>query len=222
MKTFKPRQTGLGLRRRTALALSGLALLATSAGPGHTIDSSDASQASGGLPSSTSAPDGASPHGKFAQIVFLPGERAVSNWQSEAAANLSLSPGMKAALSSNSDVPGIPRCVKLNNYWCIKRARWAGEIAADAVGHVAFASAAEGATAAAMLLRRYYVDLNRRSAKAIISHWAPAQCGALRSTASTPLPSLAAIAPFGIQNTLRARWLTAHRPGLLGQSQKFC
>ncbi len=66
--------------------------------------------------------------------------------------------------------------MKLNNYWCVKRARWAGEIAADAEGHVAFAPAIDGALAAVMLLRRYYLDYNRRSALAILSHWAPAQC----------------------------------------------
>ena len=70
--------------------------------------------------------------------------------------------------------PATPRCVKLNNYWCVKRAGWAGEIAADADGHVAFASALEGAMVAVMLLRRYYLVYDRHTAQAIISHWAPA------------------------------------------------
>jgi hypothetical protein len=105
--------------------------------------------------------------------------------------------------------------VKLNNYWCIKRAGWNGEIAADADGHVAFASAAEGAAVAALLLRRYYVDYNRRSARAIVERWAPAQC-LMRPPGSglsqTPAQHIAPtqLAPKGLQNTLRARWLAAH------------
>ncbi len=110
----------------------------------------------------------------------------------------------------------------LNNYWCIKRARWAGEIAADAEGHVAFASAIDGAIAAAMLLRRYYLDFNRRSALAIVSRWAPPQCTggtAALGKAGKPhkarIAMLAGLAPRGIQNTLHARWLAAHRQGFL-------
>jgi hypothetical protein len=118
--------------------------------------------------------------------------------------------------------------VKLNNYWCVKRAGWSGEIAADADGHVAFASAREGAAVAALLLRRYYVDYGRRSAHAIVSRWAPAQCApALNVTRASPatttpgapfppvnpyrmLPQRVVpmgLAPHGIQHTLRARWL---------------
>ncbi|MCI0466781.1 MAG: hypothetical protein L0Y57_07225 [Beijerinckiaceae bacterium] len=122
-------------------------------------------------------------------------------------------------LDGGPGTPGVPRCVKLNNYWCIKRARWAGEIAADAEGHVAFASALDGAVAAAMLLRRYYIDFNRRSAMAIVSRWAPIQCGgaaAMRGPGHRSAPKVATlrgIAPRGIQNTLRARWLASHQPG---------
>ena len=75
-----------------------------------------------------------------------------------------LSRETKTEIARGPGLLDLPRCVKLNNYWCIKRARWAGEIAADAEGHVAFASAIDGAIAAAILLRRYYIDYNRRSA----------------------------------------------------------
>jgi hypothetical protein len=116
------------------------------------------------------------------------------------------------------------RCVKLNNYWCVKHAGWNGEIAADADGHVAFASAEEGAAVAALLLRRYYVDYKRHSARAIVERWAPAQCSPLMGRAITGAPASRAgmarmmpqrvvamgIAPRGIQNTVRARWLAAH------------
>ena len=59
--------------------------------------------------------------------------------------------------------PFVTRCVKLNNYWCIKSARWNGELATDGEGHVGFASAEHGADAAATLLRRYYLEFNRKS-----------------------------------------------------------
>jgi hypothetical protein len=118
----------------------------------------------------------------------------------------------------------LPRCIKLNNYWCVKRAGWAGELAADAEDHVAFASALDGATVAAALLRHYYLDLNRRSARAIIARWAPASCGLIATrtsgtrTAARPTKiatgaTLGGIAPRGIGRTLRARWIAAHKRG---------
>ncbi len=157
---------------------------------------------------------------------FRPAEHAVSNWRSEAIWNLALAPLAAVRLAIGKESDALPRCVKLNNYWCIKKAGWNGEIASDAEGHVAFASALEGAAVAALLLRHYYVDLNRHSALAIVSRWAPAQCEAnaaappakagakVASTAMT-IPSLSDLslhdlAPAGIQNTLRARWLGRH------------
>jgi hypothetical protein len=153
--------------------------------------------------------------------AFLPADRSVSNWRAEAAVHLT-SPGQSALLDGASNVP---RCVKLNNYWCVKRAGWAGEIAADSERHVAFASAAEGAIVAAMLLRRYYLVYRLHSAQQILSRWAPAQCGpalftANRSAAARTLAMtarLTGIATRGIGNTLRARWLASHRPGFAGR-----
>jgi hypothetical protein len=151
--------------------------------------------------------------------MFDPAKRAVSNWRGEAAESLEISEGTKAELDRGSDMPGLPRCVKLNNYWCIKRAGWAGEIAADDENHVAFAAAADGAYAAALLLQRYYSGYRLRTAIEILSRWAPAQCGRFpamprraRKPVTVPSATLGGIAPFGITNTLRARWLTAHRP----------
>jgi hypothetical protein len=114
----------------------------------------------------------------------------------------------------------LPRCIPLNNYWCVKKAGWAGELGADAEGHVAFTSAQQGAVAAVTLLRRYYLGYGRRSARAILAHWAPAQCGlsvaAPEAQPSSPAISLAPLAKYGIGKTLRARWLAAHtRAGLL-------
>ncbi len=140
--------------------------------------------------------------------VFAARDRAVSTWRAQAAANLQLPADVAAALLAGQDRP-VARCVKLNNYWCIKKAGWAGEIASDAEGHVAFSSAAEGAAVAALLLKRYYVDFNRRSALAIISRWAPAQCGGLvaRGASSRKL----SVSALG--TTLRARWLATHSRG---------
>ncbi len=162
--------------------------------------------------------------------AYLPDKRAVDNWRSESALWLEMSPSEAArrALGAEDDDPA--RCVKLNNYWCVKRAGWTGEIASDADGHVAFASAEEGAAVAALLLRRYYVDYKRKSARAIVERWAPAQCSPM---VARPTPGLPAsreglahmmpqrvvpmgLAPRGLQNTLRARWLAAHGRGGVG------
>lgn len=163
--------------------------------------------------------------------AYLPEARAVDNWRLESALALEMAPlaAARRALGVAESEPA--RCVKLNNYWCIKSAGWSGEIAADAEGHVAFASAEEGAAVAALLLRRYYVDYGRRSARAIVARWAPAQCGLTMAHArGSLLPNLTAsrasmarmlpqrvvpmgLAPRGIENTLRARWLAAHGRG---------
>ena len=147
--------------------------------------------------------------------AYLPNQRAVDNWRTQSALALEMDPlaAARRALALENGDPA--RCVKLNNYWCIKRAGWNGEIAADADGHVAFASAAEGAAVAALLLRRYYVDYNRRNARAIVERWAPAQCllrppgGGLSQMPSQHIAPTQ-LAPKGLQNTLRARWLAAH------------
>ena len=86
--------------------------------------------------------------------AYQPEQRAVDNWRTQSALALEMEPlaAARRALALENGDPA--RCVKLNNYWCIKRAGWNGEIAADADGHVAFATAAEGAAVAALLLRR--------------------------------------------------------------------
>jgi hypothetical protein len=149
-------------------------------------------------------------------------ERLVDNWRTQAALDVNISP--ETALHwLAGDVPAnLPRCVRLNNYWCIKKAGWAGEIAADAEGHVAFASAEEGAVVAVLLLRRYYLEYGRKSARAILARWAPVQCGTNlagagpgRPVASrrSQTPPQFALAKRGLGNTVRARWLAAHGRG---------
>lgn len=159
-----------------------------------------------------------------AKASFRPAERAVTNWRIEAAGNLDSPPQSLANLIAPTNSPAVPRCVKLNNYWCVKRAGWIGEIAADAEGHVAFASARDGAIVTAMLLRRYYLVYHRHSAHAILSRWAPAECGGVsasragapvsRPPASRQRDVTRSLAIHGIGNTLRARWLAAHKHGL--------
>jgi hypothetical protein len=122
-----------------------------------------------------------------------------------------------------STEPGfVARCVKLNNYWCIKQARWRGELGGDGEGHTGFATAADGADAAANLLRRYYRDYGRRTALAIVRRWAPAECGGGPVAAAAPagtkraavgLRVSAALAPRGLGSTLRARFLAGHARG---------
>jgi len=164
--------------------------------------------------------------------AYQPNQRAVDNWRMESALALEMDPLAAARRALALETGDPARCVKLNNYWCIKRAGWNGEIAADADGHVAFATAAEGAAVAALLLRRYYVDYNRRSARAIVERWAPAQClmrqpglAAASGKTAPPLSPVSrtglthmlpqrvvpmGLAPKGLMNTVRARWLAAH------------
>ena len=133
--------------------------------------------------------------------------RAVTNWRHEAAFALDPVPLSALAALFQLDRPIVARCVRLNNYWCIKSARWNGEIGSDEEGHTGFASAEQGADAAATLLRRYYLEFGRKSALDIVRRWAPAECRTV--VAGTALPSVMAVR--GIANTLRARWLAAHR-----------
>ncbi|MCJ2012537.1 hypothetical protein [Methylobacterium sp. J-076] len=145
---------------------------------------------------------------------FDPAARAVSNWHGQTAA--ALRPQALALTASLArDPPYVARCVRLNNGWCIKSARWPGEIGADGEGHTAFATLADGADAAAHLLRRYYRDYGRRSALAIVRRWAPSECRIAspggRAVAAAPVS--AGLAPRGLGGTLRARFLARHRPG---------
>jgi len=146
---------------------------------------------------------------------FDPAARAVSNWHAQTAA--ALQPQALALTASLAkDPPYVARCVRLNNGWCIKSARWPGEIGADGEGHTAFATLADGADAAAHLLRRYYRDYGRRSALAIGRRWAPAECRIAptgRGGSAGPAVVSTGLAPRGIGGTLRARFLARHRPG---------
>ena len=139
--------------------------------------------------------------------AYVADERAVTNWRREAARELDPMPLSALAALFQLDRPIVTRCVKLNNYWCIKSARWNGEVGSDEEGHTGFASAEQGADAAATLLRRYYLEFGRRSALDVVRRWAPAECRTV--VAGIALPTVLAVR--GIGATLRARWLAGRR-----------
>ena len=148
---------------------------------------------------------------------FDPATRSVSNWHAQTGAQL-LPRALAVTASLAEDPTYVARCVRLNNGWCIKSARWPGEIGADAEGHTAFATLDDGADAAASLLRRYYRDYGRHTALAIVRRWAPAECRSVTAPARAGRPVAApavsaALAPRGLGRTLRARFLATHRPG---------
>lgn len=144
----------------------------------------------------------------FATTEYRKADRAVDNWRLEAARAIDSPLQSRLRDIVFGAAGGLPRCIRLNNYWCVKSAGWTGEIATDGEGHVAFASAHDGAVAAAQLLRRYYVDYGRKSALAIISRWAPAECAPTASRGT---------ARKGLRGTLRARWLAANRGKVAGR-----
>jgi len=141
-------------------------------------------------------------------VRYEPRSREVTNWRSEAIDALEPKTVIALAALFKAERPFVTRCVKLNNYWCIKSARWNGEIATDGEGHVGFASALHGADAAALLLRRYYLDFNRKSALDIVRRWAPPECGI-----ATGLGGMAVLAVRGIGGTVRAQYLASRRKG---------
>jgi hypothetical protein len=157
---------------------------------------------------------------------FYAAERAVDNWRWQSARYLDLDLEKAAALGLGRDIQGLSRCVRLNNYWCVKKAGWTGEIAADSEGHVAFASAREGAMAAAALLKRYYTIYNLKSAHQIVSRWAPPSCGfaaaprarvagrGMMGARSMLGPEPKGLTTRGLGSTLRARYLASRGRGL--------
>ncbi|MXQ10013.1 hypothetical protein [Microvirga makkahensis] len=142
------------------------------------------------------------------QARYEPRSREVTNWRSEAIDALEPKTVIMLAALFKAERPFVTRCVRLNNYWCIKSARWNGELATDSEGHVGFASAHHGADAAALLLKRYYLDYNRKSALDIVRRWAPPECGV-----ATGIGGMAVLAVRGIGGTVRARYLASRRKG---------
>src|SRR3954470_12118198 len=161
------------------------------------------------------APPQPAQEAKALQARYEPESREVSNWRREAMDALEPKPVVAMAALFKAERPFVTRCVKLNNYWCIKSARWNGEIGADGEGHVGFASADDSADAAALLLRRYYLDFNRKSALDIVRRWAPAECNLF--TGFSSIGGGFALAVKGIGGTVRAKYLAAHRVRLTAE-----
>jgi hypothetical protein len=159
------------------------------------------------LPGDThSGGDAVQPEPQALAARYEPESREVTNWRSEAMDALEPKPVVAMAAVFRAERPFVTRCVKLNNYWCIKSARWNGELATDAEGHVGFATADHGADAAANLLRRYYLEYNRKSALDIVRRWAPAECNV-----ATGIGGVAMLAVRGIGGTVRAQYLASRR-----------
>ncbi|MET0527031.1 MAG: hypothetical protein ABW003_01575, partial [Microvirga sp.] len=148
------------------------------------------------------------PGARVQQARYEPEARQVSNWRLEAFDALEPKTVVTLAALFKAERPFVTRCVKLNNYWCIKSARWNGELATDGEGHVGFASADHGADAAATLLRRYYLEFGRKSAMDIVRRWAPAECGV-----ASGIGGIAVLAVRGIGGTVRAQYLASRRKG---------
>lgn len=134
---------------------------------------------------------------------YRPEDKSVSTWRDGTSRTLEPAPLAIAAAAFDLGRPIVTRCVKLNNPWCIKRARWPGELGGDEEGHTAFASTEHGADAAANLLRTYYMTHGRKSALDIVRRWAPAECRVGLGGMSITL------AVGGLAGTLRARYLSA-------------
>jgi hypothetical protein len=148
--------------------------------------------------------DAEQPEPQAVAARYEPGSREVTNWRSEAMDALEPKPVVAMAAIFRAERPFVTRCVKLNNYWCIKSARWNGELATDSEGHVGFVSADHSADAAANLLRRYYMEYNRKSALDIVRRWAPAECNV-----ATGIGGIAMLAVRGIGGTVRAQYLAS-------------
>jgi hypothetical protein len=103
--------------------------------------------------------------------VFSTSTYEVSNWRTEALTNVHITEAEIAARGS--------RCMKLNNYWCLKgvgangTVGWDGGLGVDDDGHAAFRSAVHGARAAARNLRTAYTKRGRKTAWDIMSVYAP-------------------------------------------------
>ena len=180
-----------------------LAPLALVLASGPTFERALAAAAELRLRASTAAERPAEPP----HATYLVADRSVSNWRAEALDDLQPRPVSAMAALLNVERPFVTRCVKLNNYWCIKGARWNGEIGHRRRGPCRLRQRRQGADAAATLLRRYYLEFGRKSALDIVRRWAPAECRGRAGIA------LAVLAVRGHRATLRARWLAARAAG---------
>lgn len=103
---------------------------------------------------------------KANEVIFDTSKYEVSNWREQASKSLEID-------SAKLDVLGEKRCVKLNNYWCLKDMNWNGSLGRDSDRHAAFQEAELGARAAARNLRTAYFLRGRKTAFEVMSTYAP-------------------------------------------------
>lgn len=101
-----------------------------------------------------------------AQPTFNENNMEVENWQQEALKNLKVD---RESLLNHKNL----RCIKLNNYWCLKDVGWNGGIGRDEDGHTAFSYGAYAARATVRNLRTAYSIHKRFSALAIMQSYSP-------------------------------------------------
>jgi hypothetical protein len=67
------------------------------------------------------------------------------------------------------------RCVRKNNYWCIKnKSRWPGVLGEDREGHAVFSKPEFAARAKASVMRRFYFDCKFKTLAQLMCAYAPA------------------------------------------------
>lgn len=104
-----------------------------------------------------------------AQVILDP--YAVPNWKSEAKKNMRrIDRYGHETRVEDVDLRLAPRCVRINNYWCLKQPDddfWFGSIGVDDGGHARFKTSVAGARAAVRNLRTWYSERNLRTLRAI-------------------------------------------------------
>ncbi|NKC11708.1 MAG: hypothetical protein GKR94_05745 [Gammaproteobacteria bacterium] len=92
--------------------------------------------------------------------------RLVNNWKSEAISHLIIT---EQQLERHKTV----RCMKLNNYWCLKDFGWKGRLGKDSDHHTAFKTGFWAARAIVRNTRTAYIRRKRKSAFQIMEAYAP-------------------------------------------------
>lgn len=103
---------------------------------------------------------------------YIKDSKFVDNWRAQAVANLVDSEGSPLTMSE-IDGRNLLRCIKLNNYWCLKDVGWLGGVGSDSDNHTAFRGGEWAARAAVRNFRTAYFTHGRKSALQIIKAYAP-------------------------------------------------